>query len=363
MSGDARRWLVDAVGRALTVRARVRQVRLSIADQPPAPSPAPPDGSRVRVGVVQLEAQLHGSALSYAEQMHAAVTTLARDGAQLVVFPEDTGSYPLFGLLPGLARLVGRGKPDEAGAAVESGEAPVLALMRVMTPTVRRVYQAVFAGLAKRMGIHILAGSTLAMDREGRVYKEAHLYDPSGQLILAQRKTHLFPTEVAWGMTPGDEIAVAHTPLACIAAPVCMDHTFWEPVRIAWLQGAEIIIDPAADPNRFSWGLQARGVWSRVQECPAYGVHAMMVGTLLGVTFGGRSGVYAPLVLTPRGDGVVAEASVADAPDLFCVDLDLDALRPSRQERLARLRPDLYGRYLPSLYDGASPRALQESER
>ena len=47
----------------------------------------------------------------------------------------------------------------------------------------------------------------------------------------------------------------------------------------------------------------------------------------------------------------------------ICVDLDLDALRPLRQERLARLRPDLYGRYLPSLYDGASPRALQESER
>ncbi len=74
-----------------------------------------------------------------------------------------------------------------------------------------------------------------------------------------------------------------------------------------------------------------------MQECPAYGIHAMMVGTLLGVTFGGRSGVYAPLAL--------------------------DALRPLRQEPLARLRPELYGRYLPSLYEGASQRALQESER
>ena len=355
--------LADVAGRLMALRPQVRQVARFLADRPPLPPPPPPDGARVRVGVVQLEARLHRSPLSYAEQMHAATAELVRDGAQLIVFPEDTGSYPLFGLLPGLAWLVGRGKPDQAGAAVQSAEAPVLFLMRLMTRAARRVHGAGFAGLAARMGVHILAGSTLAMDDKGRVRKEAHLYDPQGHLVLAQRKTHLFPTEAAWGMTPGDEIAVARTPLGCIAAPVCMNHTYWEPVRIAWLRGAEILVDPAADAARFNWSLQARGVWSRVQESPSYGIHAMMVGTLLGVTFGGRSGVYAPLALTPKGDGILAEAHVPDAPDLFCADLDLDALRPLRLERLGRLNPDLYGRYLPRLYDGASWRASQESER
>lgn len=357
MRAEIGRLALDAAGRLMALRVQVRRVERYLDSQQPVPHPPAPDELTTRVGVVQLEARLHSSALSYAKQMHAAATQAVRAGAQLVVFPEDVGSYPLFGLLPGLAWLVGRGRPGAAGVAVQEAQAPVLALMRLITRTVRRVHRTVFAGLAARLGVYILAGSTLAMDRAGRVYKEASLYDPRGDLILAQRKTHLFPTEAAWGMTPGGEVGVAHTPLGCIASPVCMDHTYWEPVRLAWLQGAEIIIDPAADANRFDWGLQARGVWSRVQESPAYGIHAMMVGNLLGVTFGGRSGVYAPLSLTQAKDGILAEASVADAPDVFCVDLDLGALRSLRQEHRARLRPDLYARYLPRLYRDTLERA------
>jgi predicted amidohydrolase len=348
--GGLGRALGDAVGRLIALVVQRARIERYLDRRPPVGTPAPPQGERARVGVVQLEARLHHSALSYAEQMLSAVATAVGNGAQLVVFPEDVGSYPLLGLLPGLPWLVGRGRPGTAGAAVAQGKAPVLALMRLMAPAVRKAHRVVFSGLAKRFGVYILAGSTLATDEAGRVYKEAHLYDADGRLILAQRKTHLFPAEATWGLTPGDEVAVVQTPLGCIASPICMDHTYWEPIRIAWLQGAEIIIDPAADANHFNWGMQARGVWSRVQESPAYGVHAMLVGELLGVTFGGRSGVYAPLELTPHKDGIVAEASVSDAPDVFCADVDLAELRELRHQREGRLRPELYARYLPRLY-------------
>ncbi len=343
------RAIVAVAGRLIAWLVRHARIERYLDRRPPVGLPRSLEGSRTRVGVVQLEARLHHSVLSYVDQVLSAAATAVGEGAQLVVFPEDVGSYPLFGLLPGLAWLVGRGNPRDAGAAVEQGEAPVLALMRLLTPVVRKVHRVVFAGLAKRLGVHILAGSTLAVDEAGRVYKEAHLYDTDGRLVLVQRKTHLFPAEAAWGLTPGSEVDVAHTAVGCVASPVCMDHTYWEPIRIAWLQGAEIVIDPAADANRFNRGMQARGVWSRVQESPAFGIQAMMVGELLGVTFGGRSGVYAPLELTPHKDGIIAEASVSDAPDIFCADIDLAEVQELRRQVLRRLQPELYTTYLPRL--------------
>jgi len=140
-----------------------------------------------------------------------------------------------------------------------------------------------------------------------------------------------------------------------------MDHTYFEPIRVAWLQGAEIIIDPAADAARYEFWAQRRGVWTRVQESPAYGVHALMVGHILGDEFGGRSGVYAPLALSPTGDGVLAQATTGDTEEVFCATVDLEALRAYRREHAPDFNLALYRKYTPQAYMQA--RATRQNGR
>lgn len=335
--------------RALLSRAHLEALRYQLEREPLLPA-QPPDGRTVRVGVVQLEGQLFARAADYAAHITKLCRQALKEGAQLLVFPEDTGSYPLAGLIPFLERLLAKGGAGAPGEAVRQGQAPVLTLFRVLAPAARAVYQLTFSTLARLGRVHILAGSTLALNEAGQVYKEAHLYGPEGTLLLAQRKTHLFPTEALWGLSRGDDIHVVATPCGRLAAPICMDHTYFEPIRIAWLKGAEIIVDPAADAARYNFYTQARGVWSRVQESPAYGIHCLMVGRILGTEFGGRSGIYAPLALTPQRDGIIAQARTGDTEEVFCATLDLEPLRHYRSQYSSAFNLALYRRYLPAVY-------------
>jgi len=339
----------------LQQRASLGAIRRYLAqqDHPLAP---PPDGRQTRLGVIQLEGQLYTRAIDYVEHIYQLVHQAVQEGAQLIIFPEDTGSYPLAGLIPQIERLTSSREAAPA-QAVQEGKAPVLTLFRLLAPAARAIYQTTFSTLARSFRVHILAGSTIALERNGRVFKEAHLYSPEGKLLLSQRKTHLFPTEAIWGLSAGSRIQVAHTPVGTLAAPICMDHTYFEPIRIAWLLGAEIIIDPAADAARYNFWLQSRGVWGRVQESPAYGVHALMVGKILGVEFGGRSGVYAPLEMTPARDGILAQAHSGDKEEILIAQVDLEALRQYRHEHRPRFNLDLYRRYIPTIYLQAQGRA------
>ena len=160
---------------------------------------------------------------------------------------------------------------------------------------------ATFSALAARHGVHILAGSAILTDESGRLRNTAYLFGPDGRVIGRQDKTHLVAEETAMGMARGVEVRTFDTPLGCLAAPVCMDHTYWETARIATQAGARILVDPSfeSDPAGYSVFKQLRGVWGRVQESPAFGAHCFLVGDLLGYRGRGRSMVCAPLDLTP----------------------------------------------------------------
>jgi predicted amidohydrolase len=349
MNATLERIVTGIAQRGLLACAQTGGIRHQLASKR-YPSAPPPDGRWVQLGVVQLEGRLCARVADYVEQVYQLTRRAVEDGAQLVIFPEDTGSYPLAGLIPGIERLASGGKGEPASEAVRGGSAPVLLLFRILAPAASQVHHATFSTLARSCGAYILAGSTLALDGAGHVYKEARLYGPDGALLMTQRKTHLFPTEALWGMSRDELIHVIKTPLGALASPICMDHTYFEPIRVAWLQGAEIIIDPAADAARYEFWAQMRGVWARVQESPAYGVHVLMVGNILGNEFGGRSGVYAPLALSPNGDGVLAQAATGDAEEVFCATVDLEALRAYRRDHAPDFNLELYRRYTPVAY-------------
>ena len=333
-------------GKALNVmlwrKSRPSLVRRALAgrDFPRAPRPT---GDATRVGVVQLELHFITSAAGYAEKMYELTRQAVEGGAQLVVFPEDTGTH-LLGLLPGVEELAENTSLDEAIAQVAE-------IFKTVAPGARRIYEVTFSTLAQGFGVHIVAGSILLPDRRGDLYNVGYFYGPDGRLIGTQKKTHLFIIEQEWGLACHDEIQVFDTPLGIIAFPICMDHTFFEPIRVAWLQGAEIIIDPSANPAPYDYWEQMRGVWGRIQESPAYGILCCMVGDFAGFTFRGRSGVYAPLEMTPNGDGIITQAGTVDREEVLLADLDLAALRRFRQEQRPDFNLALYEKYLPRVYE------------
>ncbi|NIO70534.1 MAG: nitrilase [Anaerolineae bacterium] len=343
-------WLMGkALNTMLWRKSRPSLVRRALAgrDFPRAPRPT---GDTVRVGVVQLELHFITSAAGYAEKMYELSRQAVEGGAQLVIFPEDTGTH-LLGLLPGVEELAEGTSMDEAIAQVAGPDIQVADVFKAVAPGARRIYEATFSTLAQGFGVHIVAGSILLPDKRGDLYNVGYFYGPDGRLIGTQKKTHLFIIEQEWGLACHDEIQVFDTPLGVIAFPICMDHTFFEPIRVAWLQGAEVIIDPSANPAPYDYWEQMRGVWGRVQESPAYGILCCMVGDLAGFTFQGRSGVYAPLEMTPNGDGIIAQAETVDREEILLADLDLAALRRFRQEQKPDFNLALYEKYLPRVYE------------
>lgn len=108
--------------------------------------------------------------------------------------------------------------------------------------------------LAASYGIYLSAGSMPERDQEGRVYNTAYVFDPEGRQIAKHRKMHLFDINVEGGqqfresdtLTAGNEIVTFDTAFCRMGLCVCYDMRFPELARIMALDGAEIILVPAA---------------------------------------------------------------------------------------------------------------------
>jgi len=308
----------------------------------------PPDENRqrVRVAAVQFLFRLFASATDYAHECYAWTRRAVEAGAQLIVFPEMVGFAPFLGLVPGI---------ESQAAAISEPASDGGNLLAVVTgivaPVATRTYRFVFQNLARRFGVHIAAGSAVVAASDGTLRNTAFLFGPDGAERGHQAKGHLFGMEFGMGLTRGGFIQVFDTPVGKLAMPVCMDHTYFETARIAYLLGAEILLDPAFDEiAEYNWWYQQRGVWGRVQESPAYGVHAMMVGDGLGHSFWGRSGIFAPVEMAGK-DGVLALAVTSDQGEVVVADLDLAALREFRQNRALQPRYDWCARHLGKIWE------------
>ncbi len=307
----------------------------------------PPDEgrSRVRVAAVQFPIRLFRSPAEYARECYTWTRRAVEAGAHLVVFPELVGFVPLLGLVPGI-------EAQAAGAASEAEDTGLLAAVtRLVAPTATYVYRFVFQNLSRRFGVHIAAGSAVAVGNDGTLRNTAYLFSPDGFEMGHQPKAHFYGQEFHMGLTRGGFVQVFDTPVGKLAMPVCMDYTYPETARIAYLLGAEVLLNPSADINAdYNWYYQLRGVWSRVQESPCYGVHAMMVGDVLGMPFRGQSSIVGPVDLVGN-DGILARAEPCDVGALVVADLDLGALREFRKHLPVEPRYEWCARQLGAIWE------------
>lgn len=346
---------------ALRWRSRPSLVRSYLARQRVKPSGnlRHVDPRRVRVAAVQMLIELSETAEDYARHVLDLARRAAGEGAQLVVFPEDSATH-LVGLLPGMKELAARGDVSRALQAMGGNLRPA-DIFAFIGEATRRVYRETFAGVARALEVYVVAGSAM-LPEEGRVYNVAHLFGPDGALLGTQRKAHLIPLEKDWGLKKGHDLRVFYTPLGNLAMPVCMDATYFETFRILAGQGADLVALPTADPAEFNPWKTRRGLWPRVQESGVYGVMSCLVGELFGLKLTGRSGIFAPLALSPRGDGVLAELEDPHREGVVTADLDLLALREYRLSNplAGALNLPLYEKYFPLLYQESEGAFLQE---
>ena len=108
--------------------------------------------------------------------------------------------------------------------------------------------------LAAAYHIYLVAGSVPEKDAAGRIYNTAYVFDRAGKQIGKHRKMHLFDIDVAGGqkfresdtLTAGNEVTVFETEFGKMGLCLCYDIRFPELIRLMALEGAKIVIVPAA---------------------------------------------------------------------------------------------------------------------
>jgi predicted amidohydrolase len=195
-------------------------------------------------------------------------------------------------------------------------------------------YASFFASLARSLEINILAGSfhETGPDDE-HTYNTMPAFDRGGGLIGAYRKIHLYDVEIpgrvsyreSSSVAPGSEVLVVPVDGIQVGLSICYDLRFPELYRRLAIDGATVLVVPAAfmmHTGRDHWEVLLR---ARAVENQCYVLAAGQIGDHdPGRTCFGRS-----MVVDPWGTVV---AQMPDEVGMITADLDLDRLERIRLE-------------------------------
>lgn len=193
----------------------------------------------VRTAVVQSGTVLYDTPRTL-EKMADLASDAARQGAELIVFPEAfVGGYPAgidFGTRVGSRSEAGR---EEFRRYFESaisldGDGGVQ-----------------IGAIARNCGVTLVTG---VIERTGgTLYCTAATFNLHGQLLGRHRK--LVPTaheRLIWGQGDGSTLAVIETPLGCIGSVICWENYMPLLRMTMYAQGVEIYCAPTVD-SRETW--------------------------------------------------------------------------------------------------------------
>ncbi|MBQ9708347.1 MAG: carbon-nitrogen hydrolase family protein [Firmicutes bacterium] len=130
--------------------------------------------------------------------------------------------------------------------------------------------------LAKELGIYLIGGSISELDGD-KVYNTSFSFDREGNIIGKHRKTHLFDIDVKGGirfmesdtLTAGDSATLIDTEYGRFGVAICYDVRFPELFRRMALDGAKLILLPAAfnmttGPAHWDLTMRARALDNQV---------------------------------------------------------------------------------------------------
>ncbi len=176
----------------------------------------------IKVGVIQMS--VSDDKETNLKKAHSMIKKACRQGAQMVVLPEVFNSPYQTELFPEYA------EPYPG-------------------PTTR-----LLSSLAAEHEVLLVGGSIIEKDGEGKLYNSSFVFDEKGQLLGRHRKVHLFDINIPGKITfresdtlnSGDSITVIRHQGLCFSLMICYDFRFPELARAAVLEGAKLLVVPAA---------------------------------------------------------------------------------------------------------------------
>jgi predicted amidohydrolase len=315
----------------------------------------------LHVSAIQLEFQYAATPQEFFDRISAPVERAAQAGAQLVALPNYTGL-----MLLGIAKPAAK-ETESLGEIARADEHETVAdMLRSVAPVMRNFYLHLFESLARRSRVYLAPGTIIESDGDN-LYNTAFLFAPDGKVVGMQRQTHRAPHEVAWGLAQGEELNVFDIGAARVGFVVGEDVEYPEVARILALQGANLLVHPAAYAawNDANFLLD---VWREAQSNQVFGLQACIVARSRrraqtkgrraddhaqnGRDYKGKSAIYAPVELTPDHRGILARAARADAEEIVSAPLDFDALQKTVNANsiFNHFNHDLYMHEFPIIY-------------
>ena len=143
-------------------------------------------------------------------------------------------------------------------------------------------------------------------------------------------KVHLIDLEKKLEVVSGklEEIKVFKTEWGKIGVAICYDGFFDDVVGKLVKEGAEILVQPSANPEPWDERLEKewlKGCWEMVQKYGKlkYGVNPMGVGKILDLIFEGYSNIVAKKEETRDGSGYLAKAKTKDREELIYAEINI----------------------------------------
>lgn len=162
----------------------------------------------------------------FARRISRLLERAAAQGARIAVLPEYLSLE--------LAWSLGRGVSADLPAS--------LAGIQVY----RQRWLELFSGLARRLDMHIVAGSFLLEHLPGRYRNRCDCFTADGRLLW-QDKLQLTSFEYLAGVIdPGDSLKVFEIDGIGVAVAICCDTEYAMPVRAQYLAGARLLVVPSS---------------------------------------------------------------------------------------------------------------------
>lgn len=263
---------------------------------------------KLTLALVQMDAELGNLEKNLARVM-AYTRQASAMGAQIVAFPE---------LILAGANL------DALGARVTE-----LALSRDDEPIQK------LARAARDAGVYLLAGFIERRADSGAVYNSLAWCAPNGN-VETYAKTHMFTTERKY-FSFGQQSRVYATEFGKIGMLICYELCFPEVARVLALQGAEVLLAPAAwgTLDELQWPLHVR---TRALENLIFMAAVNRAGVEENLHYIGQSMVVHPL-------GNMLAHLDTDQEEMIITTIDLDEIAAARRrsEHWVDRRPELYG--------------------
>jgi predicted amidohydrolase/ribosomal protein S18 acetylase RimI-like enzyme len=248
--------------------------------------------SRIRVASLQYFIRPVSTFDDFQAQVEGLVETAADYRCQLVVFPEY---FTVQLLTLGDVR-----RPMREQIRTLAGQAPR--------------FRETMTDLAKRFGVHIVAGTMPVMETgSDAVYNECLVVGPDGS-AGTQGKLHLTRFEhEEWKVSPRSTLQVFETGFGRMAVAICYDVEFPEIIRAAAREQAHILVVPSCTDDRQAFLRVRYCAQARAIENQMYVIHSCTVGSLpmvpaVSLNYG-QASILTPSDFPFSRDGILAEGS------------------------------------------------------